>query len=199
MAKFKGRRRRREKPEFDQELIDIARVTRIVAGGRRMRFRATVVIGDRKRRVGVGVAKGNDVSMAIEKAVTKAKKEMITVPITENGTIPHQITVKSGSARLFLKPAFPGTGIIAGGAVRPVMELAGVKNVFGKIYGTSNKLNNATVTIKALLGLRKGEEIFLGRGVEFKKKDKAVEEKVKKEEGKGNVKVEKSDKKVTKK
>jgi small subunit ribosomal protein S5 len=179
MARFNKKRKfkKRPKPEFDQKLVDIRRVTRVVAGGRRMRFRVTMVIGDRKNRVGVGVSKGNDVSAAIEKAVLQAKKNMITVPITQNGTIPHEQMIKVGSARLFMKPAYPGTGIIAGSSVRPVLELAGVKNVFAKIYGTTNKLNNVSATIEALADLRKSDDIFAARGIELKpRKAESVKE-----------------------
>lgn len=132
--------------EFDQKIIDLARVTRVMAGGKRLRFRACVAIGDRKGRVGMGLAKGADVTMAVTKAVNKAKKEMITVPIV-NETIPHEIRYKLGAARIMLKPAPVGTGIKAGGPVRVVLELAGVPNVVGKIMGTNNKINN----VKALL------------------------------------------------
>lgn len=175
MARFNKKKfRNKKKPEFQQKLVDIRRVTRVVAGGRRMRFRVTMVIGDRKNRVGVGIAKGNDVSAAIEKAVLQAKKNMISVPVTENGTIPHEMMVKVGSARLFLKPAYPGTGIIAGGAVRPVLELAGVKNVFAKIYGTTNKLNNVQATISALEDMRPSTDVFSARGIALKeRKEKA--------------------------
>src|SRR6266568_843004 len=108
---------RREKPEFEQKLLDLARVTRVVKGGRRFRFRATLVIGDRKGKVGVGVAKGSDVSDAIQKAYNDAKKCMIMVKLSRN-TIPHDVSMKLGSAKVLLKPASQGRGVIAGGAVR---------------------------------------------------------------------------------
>lgn len=182
MARDKKKfRRKRQKPEFDQQLVDIRRVTRVVAGGRRMRFRVTMVIGDKKSRVGVGMAKGNDVSAAIEKAVNRAKKNMITVPVTENGSIPHEMSIKNGSARLFLRPAWEGTGIIAGGPVRPVFELAGIKNIFAKIYGTNNKLNNVTTAHKALSEMRSKEEIYEARDKELKKPAKKESAPVKKE------------------
>lgn len=140
---------RREKPEFEQSLLDLARVTRVVKGGRRFRFRATVVIGNRKGKVGVGVAKGTDVSQAIQKAFEDAKKKMITVHLAEN-TIPHEIKHKLGSAKVLLKPAPEGRGIIAGGAVRTVVDLLGVRDIVSKSFGTSNKLNVARATISAL-------------------------------------------------
>ncbi|PIP26361.1 MAG: 30S ribosomal protein S5 [Candidatus Moranbacteria bacterium CG_4_9_14_3_um_filter_40_7] len=143
-------RPRREKPEFDQKLLDLARVTRVVKGGRRFRFRATLVIGNRKGRVGVGVGKGGDVSEAIRKAFEDGKKNMITVVMKKN-TIPQDVFCKQGSAKIILKPAASGKGIIAGGAVRAVVNLAGIKDVVSKSLGTSNKLNVARATIKALI------------------------------------------------
>lgn len=144
---------KREKPEFEQKLLDLARVTRVVKGGRRFRFRATLVIGDRKGRVGVGVAKGSDVSDAIEKSFNNAKKNLIEVKM--NGTtIAHDIFKKLGSAKIMLKPAQEGRGIIAGGAVRAVVDLAGIHDIVSKSMGTSNKLNVARATIEALKSLK---------------------------------------------
>lgn len=159
----RGRRPGREPREFEQKTIDLARVTRVVAGGKRMRFRATVAIGDQKGRVGLGIAKGSDVSDSIQKAVTAAKKGMITVPIV-NDTIPHQIVVKYGAAHILLKPAPKGSGVIAGGPVRAIMELAGVKNVVSKILGSSNKINNVYALLKALKLLRTREQAAASRG-----------------------------------
>ncbi|NCN07154.1 30S ribosomal protein S5 [Candidatus Falkowbacteria bacterium] len=147
-------RPKKEQPEFDQQIVDLARVTRVMAGGKRMRFRACVVIGDKKGRVGVGLAKGKDVSLAVSKAVAKAEKNLVKVNIVD-GTIPHEIYIKLGAAKILLKPAPEGTGIISGGAVRIVLELAGIKNVVSKIMGTNNKVNNVDATIKALTMLRK--------------------------------------------
>lgn len=144
---------RREKPEFEQKLLDLARVTRVVKGGRRFRFRATLVIGDRKGKVGVGVSKGSDVSDAIQKAYNDAKKSMISVKLSGN-TIPHDISMKLGSAKVLLKPASQGRGVIAGGAVRAVVDLAGIRDIVSKSLGTSNKLNVARVTIEALKALK---------------------------------------------
>lgn len=143
-----GGGRPREKREFDHKLVDLSRVTRVVAGGRRFKFRATVVIGNRKGRVGMGIAKGKDVSKAVDKAQAQAKKVMVDVPII-NGTIPHQVQVKFGGAEVLLKPARPGTGIIAGGSVRPVVELAGIKDVISKMLGSSNHANNVQATLEA--------------------------------------------------
>ncbi|MDO8742989.1 MAG: 30S ribosomal protein S5 [Candidatus Azambacteria bacterium] len=152
---FGGRRgARKEKSEFDQKVLDIRRVTRVVAGGKRFRFRATVILGDHKGRVGVGVDKGADTSEAIEKASRNAKKCLISVPI-KNNTIPHEIIGKFSSAVVLLKPAGEGRGIVAGGPVRAVVGLAGIANITSKILGTTtNKLNNARATIEALKKLK---------------------------------------------
>lgn len=152
--KFKGKR---EKPEYDQKLLDLARVTRVVKGGRRFRFRATLVIGNKKGRVGVGVGKGGDVSEAIRKAFDDGKKNLISVPIKKN-TIPHEIYYKLGSARVLLKPAKAGRGIVAGGAVRAVVEYAGIKDIVSKSLGTANKLNVARATSAALLQLGQSKD-----------------------------------------
>lgn len=148
-------KREAEKKEYEQKLLGIARVVRVVAGGRRFRFRAVVVIGNKKGKVGVGVSKGQDVSLAVEKAVTNAKKNLIKVPL-KNGTIPHTTEAKFGTARILLKPGMTGRGIVAGGAVRVICDLVGIENISGKILGkTKNKLNNARATIKALEKLKK--------------------------------------------
>ena len=135
--------------EFEQKIIDLARVTRVMAGGKRLRFRACVAIGDKKGRVSIGLAKGADVSLAVTKAVNRAQKVMIKVPIV-NETIPHEMRIKQGAAKLMLKPAPRGTGVKAGGAVRVVLELAGVPNVVGKIMGTNNKVSNVKALLTAL-------------------------------------------------
>lgn len=139
--------------EFDQKIIDLARVTRVMAGGKRMRFRACVAIGDHKGRVGVGLGKGADVSLAISKATANAKKDLVEVFLYED-TLPHEIYLKYGAAKILLKPAPRGTGVIAGGAVRSVLELAGVPNVAAKMLGSRSKLNNARATVMALRQLK---------------------------------------------
>ncbi|MDP4001035.1 MAG: 30S ribosomal protein S5 [bacterium] len=148
-----SRQREQVKREFQQKVVEIKRVTRVVAGGKRMRFRALVVIGDLKGRVGIGTKKGMDVSEAINKAVSAAKKNMITVNLY-NGTIPHEARLKYKSSLVFLKPAQPGTGLIAGGAIRAVLESAGVKNVLSKMLGSPNKINNVMATYLALSKMR---------------------------------------------
>lgn len=147
---------RAEEKDFGQKIVDIARVTRVMAGGKRMRFRASVIVGDRRGKVGMAVAKGADVTLAVNKAAKKARKNLINVPIV-NETIPHRVDVKSGAAKILIKPAPKGTGIIAGGAVRMVLDLAGVSNVVAKILGSKNKINNVNATIKALKMLKRVE------------------------------------------
>ncbi len=143
-----------EKREYEQKLLDVARVVRVVAGGRRFRFRVVVAIGDKKGKVGLGVAKGQDVSSAVEKAVNKAKKHLVKISLLK-GTIPHSVEARYGSAKVALKPGRPGRGVVAGGAVRVICNLAGIENISAKIIGrTSNKLNNAQATIKALKSLK---------------------------------------------
>lgn len=143
----------KEVKEFEEEVIQIARVTRVVKGGRRLRFRATVVIGNKKGKVGFGTGKSNEVSAAIQKAVAKAKKDLVVVPIV-NDTIPHDVRIKYKSAQLLLMPAGAGTGIIAGGPMRKVLELAGVKNVLSKMFGTSNRLVNTQAAFVAIKQLK---------------------------------------------
>lgn len=155
----RGRGRRGPKPDvpaeadYEEKNIEIARVTRVTKGGKRMRFRALTVIGNRKGRVGFGLAKGTDVAGATSKATAQARKSLLSVPI-HNATIPHEIHAKFGGARVLLKPAPAGTGIKAGGAVRAVLELAGVPNVVAKILGSNNKTNNVKATFVALKMLR---------------------------------------------
>ncbi len=141
-----------EEKQFDERVVHIDRVARVVKGGRRFRFRALVVVGDRRNRVGVGSAKGADVTAAVTKATEIAKKHFISVPV-HNGTIPHEVQSKVSGARILIIPAAPGTGLIAGGTVRTVLEVAGVSNVLSKSLGSSNKTNAAYATIAALESL----------------------------------------------
>jgi len=166
-SKRRGSRSPREKSEFDQSIVEIARVTRVMAGGKRMSFRACVVVGDHKGRVGLGLAKAKDVPMAVQKAVRQAEKNLIKVPLRE-GTITHEVRAKFGAAKILLKPAPLGTGIISGGAVRIVLELAGIENVVSKIFGSNNKINNIKATLLALSRLKKNK---------YGSKEKKVEEK----------------------
>lgn len=155
-GKSGGRDKFEKKEEFEQRVLDVARVTRVMAGGKRMNFRTCVAVGDKKGRIGIGLGKGADVTMAVNKAVNKAQKNMIEVPIV-NETIPHQVYCKVGAAKILLKPAKKGKGVIAGGVVRVILELAGVHNVSSKILGTNNKINNARCAIEAFKRLKKTE------------------------------------------
>lgn len=155
----RGQDRRNRRPEiqpeekqFDERTLHIDRVARVVKGGRRFRFRALVVVGDRKHKVGVGTAKGADVTAAINKATEVAKKNFIDVSLYK-GTLPHEIEQKVAGAHILLKPAAPGTGLIAGGVVRTILEVAGVKNALSKSLGSTNKTNTAYATIAALENL----------------------------------------------
>ncbi len=139
--------------EFEQRILDVARVTRVMAGGKRMNFRACIAIGDKKGKVGIGLGKGADVTMAVNKAVNHAKKDLITVN-TVNDTITHEVFYKEGAAKILFKPARSGKGIIAGGVARAILELAGIKNVTSKQMGTNNKINNARCVIEALRSLK---------------------------------------------
>ena len=145
-----GKRDERARSEFDQKIVAIRRVTRVMAGGRRFNFSVAIVDGDRKGRVGVGLGKGADTSLAIDKALRDAKKHMIRVPLTKEGRIPHEVQTKFASSEIVMKPA-PGKGLVAGSSARTVLELAGVKDVSAKLLSRSkNGLNNARVAIEAL-------------------------------------------------
>lgn len=152
----RGGRPERVRPEFDQKIISIRRVTRVMAGGRRFSFSVAMVIGDKKGRVGVGIGKAGDTQLAIEKAVRDAKKHMITVPMDKDSRIPHDVHVKVSSSEVMIIPA-AGRGLVAGSSVRTVLELAGVKDVTAKIFSRSkNKLNNARAAVEALKQLKNG-------------------------------------------
>ncbi len=146
----------REEKEFEEYMLQLDRVTRVVKGGRRMRFRATVIIGDRAGRVGIGLGKGADVQIAARKGAADAKKNLVEVPIT-NDTIPHPMRLKYKAARILIIPAAPGTGLIAGSAVRKMLELAGVKNILSKNFGTSNRVVMGQAMLKLLSKLRMTE------------------------------------------
>lgn len=149
-----SRRPERARQEFDNKIISVRRVTRVVSGGRRFSFSISVVIGDKKGKVGVGIGKASDTPIAIEKAIRNAKKNMVKIALTSKGSIAHPVETKYASARVFLTPA-PGKGVIAGSAVRVVLELAGIKEVSSKILSRSkNKLNIARATVKALEQLK---------------------------------------------
>ena len=163
-----------EPKQFEELVINIDRVSRVVKGGRRFRFKALVVVGDRKARVGIGVAKGADVQAAVQKATDVAKKHLITIPI-ENETIPHDSEVKYSGARVLLKPAAPGTGIIAGGVVRSIIGVTGIRNLLSKSLNSTNKVNIAYATIEALRSLVPRDE-WLGAEKKVTKVTKETKE-----------------------
>lgn len=167
-------------PVLKERVIEIRRVAKVVAGGKNLRFRALVVVGDEQGTVGVGIAKAAEVPDAIRKAIRKAKRNAIKVAISK-GTIPHEVVGKLGASRILLKPAAPGTGVIAGGAARAVLELAGIKNVLAKSLGSTTAINLAQATFEALKKLRSLPEVAEMR-------DKSINEiiGIKKEEKKGN-------------
>ncbi len=150
---------------FQEYVVKIGRVAKVVKGGRRFRFNALVVVGDSNGQVGIALGKSKEVSEAIKKAVEKAKKEMFRVPITKDGSIPHIVQVKQGAGIVLLKPAKPGTGIIAGNTARAVLEACGIKNIVTKSIGSNNPFNLAGAIIKALKSLKNREEILKGRGL----------------------------------
>lgn len=152
-------RRQREPSEFEEVTLSVDRVTRVVKGGRRMRFRAIVVAGNKKGKVGLGTGKAAEVQAAVQKAAKAARRNMIRIPLLD-GTIPHAIDLKFKSAKIRILPARPGTGVIAGGALRVVLDAAGIKNVLSKRYGTRNKLVNAQAVMMALKQLRGRPEHF---------------------------------------
>lgn len=149
--------------EFEERVVTINHITKVVKGGRRYRFSAVVVVGDGKGRVGLGTGKAIEVPDAIKKAVEDAKKHLINVPVI-NTTIPHEITGVYGAGRVFLKPAPAGTGVIAGGPVRAVVELAGISNIISKSLGSSTPINIVRATIEGLATLRSAEEVAAIRG-----------------------------------
>ena len=184
----RGRMRpRREKPEFDQQIVDLARVTRVTKGGKQMSFRVCLVIGDRKGRVGYGVEKGSDVQIAVQKALNHAKKSMITVPMV-NETIPHRVEAKFKAGRVMIKPAPQGSGIIAGSAIRTFLEMAGVPNASAKMLGkTNNKVTNVKTTFDALQSFLPSA-VAKAKAAQPKKKEKAPVAEEKKEDTKPKAK-----------
>jgi len=172
-----------EPKQFEELVINIDRVSRVVKGGRRFRFKALVVVGDHKTKIGVGVAKGADVQAAIAKATDVAKKNMITIPVI-NETIPHESEVKFSGARVLLKPAAPGTGIIAGGVVRSIIGMTGIRNLLSKSLNSTNKVNIAYATIESLRSLVPRDEWTTTKNSGSKKAKAPVVEEVAVEETK---------------
>ena len=170
----KGQRRRKietvepVESEWKEQVVQIRRVTKVVKGGKKLSFRAIVIVGNKKGQVGMGVAKAAEVIVAIQKAVADARKNLVTVPIFKT-TIPHMITGRSGAGSVILKPASQGTGVIAGGAVRAVLELSGIENILSKSLGSKSPLNAANATLNALKSLRSFQDVARARGIDMKK------------------------------
>ena len=150
--------------QYEELVIEVKSVVKVNKGGRQRRFSACVVVGDRKGQVGLGIGKANEVPDAIKKAIQAANKNIVKIPLVDGRTIQHEITGVSGAAKVFLKPATAGTGVIAGGAVRAVLELAGVKDILSKSLGSRTKLNMATATINALKSVKSAEEVAKLKG-----------------------------------
>ncbi len=153
--------------EWKEQVVQIRRVTKVVKGGKKLSFRAIVIVGNKKGQVGMGVAKAAEVIVAIQKAIADGRKNLITVPIYKT-TIPHMITGKSGAGNVVLKPASQGTGVIAGGAVRAVLELCGIENILSKSLGSKSPLNAANATLNALSELRTFKEVANSRNISMK-------------------------------
>ena len=149
------------KLKYEEKVVQVKRVTKVVKGGKKMTFRAVVIIGDNKRKVGVGIGRAEDVTLAIDKAILNGKKNLMIVPLTIFSSIPHVVEASYGASNIMLRPASRGTGVIAGGSVRTVLELAGINNILAKQFGSSNILNNAKVTVLALKKLN--QKIELGK------------------------------------
>ncbi|MGB3533939.1 MAG: 30S ribosomal protein S5 [Microcoleaceae cyanobacterium] len=161
----KGNRTKEKDTEWQERVVQIRRVTKVVKGGKKLSFRAIVIVGNERGQVGVGVGKAADVIGAVKKGVADGRKNVISVPLTKANSIPHPVNGIGGGANVMVRPASPGTGVIAGGAVRTVLELAGVQNILAKQLGSSNPLNNARATVDALSSLRTFSEVSKERGL----------------------------------
>ncbi|MBK4732913.1 30S ribosomal protein S5 [Oxynema sp. CENA135] len=165
----KTNRNRDKDTDWQERVVQIRRVTKVVKGGKKLSFRAIVVVGNERGQVGVGVGKAGDVISAVKKGVADAKKHLVEVPMNRANSIPHPTQGQGGGAKVIVRPAAPGTGVIAGGAVRTVLELAGVRNILAKQLGSSNPLNNARAAINALASLRRFSEVAEERGIPIEK------------------------------
>jgi small subunit ribosomal protein S5 len=170
---IKGARKKQNirlsKIKYEEKIVQIKRVTKVVTGGKKMTFRAIVIIGDNKRKVGVGIGRADDVNLAIDKAILNGKKNLITIPLTIKYSVPHVVRASYGACSIMLRPASQGTGVIAGGSVKTVLELAGIKNILAKQFGSSNILNNAKATILALISLN--SKIELGKAQSIRRQN----------------------------
>lgn len=157
----------KEENKWEEKVVQVKRVTKVVKGGKKLSFRAVLVIGNENGQIGVGVGKANDVIGAVKKGVTDAKKHIVNIPLTKYYSIPHIIQGSSGAANVILKPSATGSGVIAGGSTRTVLELAGIKNILAKQLGSDNTLNNARATLNALKHLRTFEEAAMDRDIDI--------------------------------
>nr|NP_053908.1 ribosomal protein S5 [Porphyra purpurea]P51298.1 RecName: Full=Small ribosomal subunit protein uS5c; AltName: Full=30S ribosomal protein S5, chloroplastic [Porphyra purpurea]AAC08184.1 30S ribosomal protein S5 [Porphyra purpurea] len=166
MANRKKQGKSKEKDNgWEERVVQVKRVTKVVKGGKKLSFRVILVVGNEQGQVGVGVGKASDVIGAVKKGVTDAKKHLVTVPLTKSNSIPHPINGISGAAQVILRPSAPGSGVIAGGSVRTVLELSGVQNILAKQLGSNNTLNNARAVLNGLTQLRTFSEAAKDRGV----------------------------------
>lgn len=165
----KNSKSREKETDWQERVVQIRRVTKVVKGGKKLSFRAIVIVGNERGQVGVGVGKASDVIGAVKKGVADGKKHLVEVPLTRSNSIPHPTSGAGGGAKVMVRPAAPGTGVIAGGAVRTVLELAGVRNVLAKQLGSGNPLNNARATINALDTLRTFAEVAEERDIPIEK------------------------------
>nr|YP_009394184.1 ribosomal protein S5 [Rhodomela confervoides]ARW62746.1 ribosomal protein S5 [Rhodomela confervoides] len=159
----------KEENSWEEKVVQVKRVTKVVKGGKKLSFRAILVIGNENGQIGVGVGKASDVIGAVKKGITDAKKHVINIPLTKYYSIPHPIQGTSGAAKIMLRPSATGSGVIAGGSTRIVLELAGIKNVLAKQLGSNNTLNNARAVINALQNLRTFQETAINRDIELNK------------------------------
>lgn len=165
----KSNRAREKDTNWQERVVQIRRVSKVVKGGKKLSFRAIVVVGNERGQVGVGVGKASDVIGAVRKGVADGKKHLVDVPLTKSNSIPHPTQGIGGAAKVMMRPAAPGTGVIAGGAVRTVLELSGVRNVLAKQLGSDNPLNNARAALDALDSLRTFSEVAEERGIPVEK------------------------------
>ena len=161
----KSNKLKEKETEWQERVVQIRRVTKVVKGGKKLSFRAILIIGNEKGDVGVGVGKASDVIGAVKKAVSDGKKQIVSVPITKDNSIPHIVKGRSGAAKVIIRPSAPGSGVIAGGSVRTILELAGIKNILAKQLGSSNPLNNARAATDALLKLKTFAQVANDRGL----------------------------------
>lgn len=164
-TKKKNLKQKEQETNWEEKVVQVKRVTKVVKGGKKLSFRAIIIVGNEKGQVGVGIGKATDVIGAVKKGVTDAKKNIIKIPLTKHNSIPHQINGLSGAAEVLMRPSATGSGVIAGGAVRTVLELSGIQNILTKQLGSNNVLNNARATIDGLKNLRTFKQTAKDRNI----------------------------------